>query len=415
MKKLIVSAYAISPQRGSECAVGWEITTRLSKYFDVTVLMCEKTPSNIPYFKEIEDYLKTNGDIKNLQFIPVRMPEASKKYTCLHDKGFWPAYYWGYNCWQKEALRVAKDLHSKNKFDLAYQLNMIGFREPGYLWTLGIPFIWGPTNGFHSIPFSFIWNFKGKEFLVQALKHIANEIQITFSFRAKKAAKKAEIVWCVDETALQKMLNWRANAGLMQETGLMTIHDQLKYYRHYDGVRSLNIVWSGMITTGKALGILIAALIKIKNLNFHLTVIGDGPLSNKLKKQSEPIKDKISWTGWIQKYEAMQEVSKSDILIHTSLKEGTPHSILESLSMGIPVICHDTCGMGVVINEKNGFKIPYKNISTSVEYIVTLLHEIKDNPDILNERFKTIWETTDNLTWDNKVDKIANKMFSLLN
>ena len=79
--KIIISAYAVSPVRGSECAVGWEISTRLGQFFDVTVLTCETTPSNTPQYLEIEEYLKKNGKIGNVNFVPVKMPKQSKKYT----------------------------------------------------------------------------------------------------------------------------------------------------------------------------------------------------------------------------------------------------------------------------------------------------------------------------------------------
>ncbi len=415
MKKILISAYAVSPIRGSECAVGWEITKRLGKYFDVTVLVCENTPSNTQHYKEIQEYIKVNGSIENVHFIPIKMPRTSKKYTLLHDLGFWPAYYWGYKCWQKEAYRIALNLHAQKNFDITYQLNMIGFREPGYLWKLNVPFIWGPTNGFHSIPFRFINYFNGKEFLLQTLKHIANEFQISIAKRAKKAAIKAEIIWCVDEIALKKLIQWQGKAELMQETGLSTIPDHSKSNRYFDGVRCLNLVWSGMITTGKALSILIDALTQVKDLNFHLTVIGDGPLSPTLKKKAGSLKDKITWTGWLQKNEAIKKVNESDLLIHTSLKEGTPHSILEALGMGVPVICHDTCGMGAVIDEMNGFKIPYIDATTSINKIANILLKIIDNPNILNDRYNSIWTTTTDLTWDSKVKKIAIKIDEILN
>ena len=414
MKRILVSAYAVSPIRGSECALGWEISKRLGEYFDVTVLMCEKTPSNVPFYFEIKEYIEKNGNIKNVFYVPVKMPEASKKYTKLHDLGFWPAYYWGYNCWQKAAFIKAKELHAKNPFDGVYQLNMIGFREPGYLWKLNIPYIWGPTNGFHSIPFSFIRGFKGKEFIIQLLKHIANEINIAFARRAKKAARKADIVWCVDETALKKMMQWRAKAELMQETGLNTTPIKLISNRHYDGIRCLNLVWSGMITTGKALNILIEAMINLRHLNIHLTIIGDGPLLNSVKKKSEIISNKITWTGWLSKEEAINLVGKSDLLIHTSLKEGTPHSILEAIGNGVPVVCHETCGMGEVVNDKNGFKIPYEDIPKSVEYLIELLQRLSTNPEILNESFESLWETTNDLTWDFKVQRIAKRINGII-
>lgn len=414
MKKILVSAYAVSPIRGSECAVGWEITTRLAKYFEVTVLMCQETPSGDSYYKEVQEYINKNGAIANIQFIPVSMPYASKKYTKLHDAGFWPAYYWGYNCWQKEAFQIAQNLHLIQKFDIAYQLNMIGFREPGYLWKLDIPFIWGPTNGFHSIPFPFIKTYKGKEFLFQALKHFSNEIQIKFANRPKKAAKKAVLVWCVDQVGFNKLSKWGAHTILMQETGLSVLPNHILNSKTYDSFRPLKLVWSGMITPGKALYILIEALIKVKELKFELTILGEGVLKEQMIQLAKPISEKIIWIGWVTKDNAMQIVSDADLLIHTSLKEGTPHSILEAIGMGIPVICHDTCGMGIVVNDKNGFKIPYVDSQTSINYIANKISEIIAKPEILNEKYNTIWETTSSLTWDNKVLQISDSINSIL-
>jgi glycosyltransferase involved in cell wall biosynthesis len=414
MKRLLVSAYAISPVRGSEHALGWEIAIRLGKYFDVTVIMCEKTPSNYDYLNEIEGYIKKNGEIKNVRFVPVKIPEAANKYFKLHDNGFWPAYYWGYNCWQKAAFSKAQELHRHQKFDAAYSLNMTGFREPGYLWNLDIPFIWGPINGFHSIPFSFLRSFSGKEFVLQSIKHLANEIQITTSSRAKKAARKAALVWGVDEKAVRTLKKWKANAELMQETGLNLFNEDKTVLRNYDGERCLNLVWSGILVSRKALIILIQALIKVIHINYHLTILGTGSLQEQLIKEADPIQDKITWAGKLPKDQAIEMVSQSDLLIHTSLSEGTPHSILEAIGLGVPVVCHDICGMASVVNDKNGFKIPYNDFATSIEYISDLLERIQSNPNILNKKYQTIWETTNELTWNNKVKTIAEKIKYLI-
>ena len=415
MKKILISAYALSPIRGSECAVGWEITKRLGQYFDVTVLMCENTPSRDNYAEEVKRYLDENGSIKNVSYVFVPMPQRSKIYTWLHDNGFWPAYYWGYNCWQKSAYKMAQKLHASQQFDLVYQLNMIGFREPGYLWKLPISFVWGPTNGFHSIPLSFLKSLKGKEYFFQHLKHFFNELQILISNRPKKAAKKAAVVWCVDQAAQKKITNWGGKTDLLQETGLSLINNvAFELNEKFENPKVLKLVWSGMITSGKALGILIDALLMNKDLNFKLTVLGDGPLLEEMKIKAQSINHKIDWKGWLAKDEAIDCVKSSDLLIHTSLKEGTPHSVLEAIAYGIPVVCHDTCGMGVAVNDKNGFKIPYKDFETSTLFVSELLQSIFEKPQILNDKFETIGQTTAMLSWDNKVDYIAHTINEII-
>ena len=43
---------------------------------------------------------------------------------------------------------------------MLHQLNMIGFREPGYLWKLSketdIPFVWGPVDAKDKFPVAYL-------------------------------------------------------------------------------------------------------------------------------------------------------------------------------------------------------------------------------------------------------------------
>lgn len=54
-------------------------------------------------------------------------------------------------------------------FDLIHYVGMIGYREPGYLWKLGLPYIWGPISGTNNAS-------------LQLMKHmpIAGRIKLTF-------------------------------------------------------------------------------------------------------------------------------------------------------------------------------------------------------------------------------------------
>src|SRR5580698_4916395 len=64
-RRVLISAAAFSPARGSEPGIGWNICTRLAGYHDVVVLCC-------PFFgsenhrQEVESYLRTHGDIPGL-------------------------------------------------------------------------------------------------------------------------------------------------------------------------------------------------------------------------------------------------------------------------------------------------------------------------------------------------------------
>ena len=61
---------------------------------------------------------------------------------------------------------------------MLHQLNMIGFREPGYLWKLsqenGVPFVWGPIGGQKQFPTAYLQGAGLKMKVFNRLKNFLN-------------------------------------------------------------------------------------------------------------------------------------------------------------------------------------------------------------------------------------------------
>ena len=47
-------------------------------------------------------------------------------------------------------------LHQQLRFNLVHQATFCGFREPGFLWKLDAPFLWGPIGGTQNYPWRFL-------------------------------------------------------------------------------------------------------------------------------------------------------------------------------------------------------------------------------------------------------------------
>jgi len=406
--RILISAYAVSPIRGSECAVGWQICKRLGQYHDIVVLHVEKTPSGNPYAQEINEWERENKKIPGVTFVSVPMPKYTRFFTLLHDYGFWPAYYWGYKAWQKEAFQKATQLHLDKPFTLTHQLTMIGFREPGYLWQLDIPFVWGPIGGLVQIPKSFIKE-RGYFFrFTQYAKNFINDYQRKHSLRPIKAAQKATKIWVVEREGKKIMEEiWGVSPGLMIETGSTINESQQTTVNKSD--KSLQLVWSGLINFRKYLPILIKAISLIKDLPITLTIVGDGPEKLRCKQLAKELKinNRIVWKGWLSFEEAVACVEKSDLFVLTSIKEGTPHVIIEALSFGVPVLCHDTCGMSTVITEHCGIKIPLIDPNTSVVEFSKAISTLHHNRSLLKKLSAGSLNRASELTWDIKAKEFA--------
>lgn len=97
--------------------------------------------------------------------------------------------------------------------------------------------------------------------------------------------------------------------------------------------------------------------------NSRLVLVGDGPCADRLRTQVQEcaIGDKVIFTGFSDKVQ--QVMQAFDVYLQTSLYEGLSNTILEALSVGLPVVCTDVGGNSDIIeNGKNGFLIAQRDV-----------------------------------------------------
>src|SRR4029079_12213074 len=108
-------------------------------------------------------------------------------------------YYTGYAAWQHAAYRDALALHAHRTFDLVHHLNITGYREPGYLWKLPVPFVWGPVGGAADIPSAYFPLMGWQDRLFYAGRNRMNAIQKRALRRCRGAAMAARHIWAIGE------------------------------------------------------------------------------------------------------------------------------------------------------------------------------------------------------------------------
>ena len=143
-RKILVSAYACEPYKGSEIGVGWHWILEMSKYYELWVV----TRSNNK--GPIESYFKDNTTSNNIHFIYFDLPE----YILKFKKGMKGVRIY-YNLWQIGVNRIIKETMLKNNIEIFHLLTY-----GNALWTISKYgqkkfFIWGPTGGVDAIPKEF--------------------------------------------------------------------------------------------------------------------------------------------------------------------------------------------------------------------------------------------------------------------
>ncbi|WP_296898706.1 glycosyltransferase, partial [uncultured Megamonas sp.] len=128
------------------------------------------------------------------------------------------------------------------------------------------------------------------------------------------------------------------------------------------------------------------ALEFIDNPNIQFIWCGDGELKLELTSSN------IKCTGWIERKELENYLAKADIYLSTSLWEGLSLSVLEAMSIGLPVVLSNCVGNRDLIENKN---LLYQDKQKAVEIITyyvknrnLLIEDGLKSKKIFNRNFK---------------------------
>lgn len=87
--------------------------------------------------------------------------------------------------------------------------------------------------------------------------------------------------------------------------------------------------------------------------DLHLAVVGDGPNRDKLKEVAASTGARVEFLGECPHEQLPQLLNSSRIFVLNSQYEGSPHSLIEALSVGLVSIARESTGSAEVIRDKS--------------------------------------------------------------
>lgn len=349
--KVLVSAYACSPYEGSEAGVGWGWVQAISRYHDLWVLTGQQ------FRGHIEAELRSRPELRDrlrFHYIPRTRHLAAER--------IWPpAYLYTYkHQWQKDAYQAGKQLHEQIGFDIVHQLTYVGFRVPGYLWKLGLPFVWGPIGGLEQTTWSLIPSLGLRGGLHSAARNLFNDWDRRFAQLPKQAFAAADGGIIAATRGIQREIHrfYRKESHVICEIGLPPITQKEPCRRPENA--PLHLLWCGNLNPRKALPFLFSALKMLPpKLDWRLTVIGDGPCSASWQSLARRMgmADRCQWLGQVPRDAVLQHMRHAHAFVVTSVYDLTSTVVVEALANGLPVICPDHCGFRDAITPECGIRV----------------------------------------------------------
>ena len=398
--KVLVSCYACDPAMGSEPGMGGKWILQMARYHDLWVL----TEQN-QFAQALAEYLERHcPELKSAVRI-IGIPHHRFHFAEKLWESFF--YYWTYRSWQLDAYREAQRLFQQIDFDLAHHLNMIGYREPGYLWKLPIPFVWGPIGGHAQIPLRFLGALGTRGAFQYGIRNVLNWLQMRTSRRVKEAMRQATVLLAAtreDQVAIRHIHG--KDAVLLNEQGTNPIAS-ITEREPFDGQRPLRLVWCGIFVARKALPLALRVLqLAARKIPIELHIVGSGACEAAWKSLAERlgVSAFCCWHGMLPHDQALEVIQRSDVMLFTSLQEGTPAVVVEAIQSGIPVICHDKCGFGTVVTETSGIKIPVKNPRLSCESFAEVIIRLALSPVLLQSLSQGALQRAREITWPKQAE-----------
>jgi glycosyltransferase involved in cell wall biosynthesis len=396
--KILLSAYACEPNKGSEPAVGWNWALEVARLgHRVWVLTRANNQSSIESMK------LSSPEKNNLQFLYYDLPRWANWWKKGH-KGVHLYYF----LWQLGAYRYVNKIHKKVAFHIVHHVTFASIRQPSFMGNLGVPFIFGPAGGGERTPWLLRYSYGIKGRINDLIRDIANFMIKVDPFMWKTFYQADRIYVTSDQTMALLPKRFRIKAivrlavGTERPKNLIARRKKLPIRILYVG---RFLYWKGM-----QIGIYSFAKLLESVPDSFLTLVGEGPEKEKWKILAITlgIEKKIDWVPWIEHGELQNIYRQNNIFLFPSLHDSGGQVVLEAMANGLPVVCFDAGGPGKIVNKTCGLKVPVHGIKAEqiIDLIAKALIKIAKDRSLLSRLSSGALGRVKDFTWASTIKEI---------
>jgi glycosyltransferase involved in cell wall biosynthesis len=362
--KILLSAFAFSPNVGSESGVGWRWAIELAHNHEVTVVTDVTRRAAIEAFgQSLPDNLSISYFRPSwLRIFPLNSTTAQLLYTA----------------WQFSLLGFARRLHRERRFDLAMHITYSVFRHPSFLGFLDIPFIFGPLGGGEDSPLALKRSIHGREKIKEIVRAIMNKIALFDPFLWLAYSRATLILTSTEHT--RRALPWpfRHRAVVYPNLGVEPVPNAAPCSRKES--EPMRIIFVGRLLGWKGVHLAIRALAAVRSRGVvaELTILGTGPYGPELRRLavSAGVEQSVRWLGQLPQTDLFRLYQSMHCLLFPSLHDSGGTVVLEAQANGLPVICLDIGGPATLVTSESAVVVR-TNLISEVEVIERLTDAIQ--------------------------------------
>jgi glycosyltransferase involved in cell wall biosynthesis len=370
--KVLMSAYACAPGKGSEPGVGWAVAREMARYHDIWVITRTNNRA------AIEAELARNPQL-GLCFVYWDLPNWARFWKRGRRGGH--LYYY---LWQLRILGIGRALQAEVGFDLIHHVTFVRYWAPSFLCFLDLPLVWGPVGGGESAPRSF-WRGGGWwSVLYESSRQVARWVGEHGPFVRATARRSAVALGTTEETSARLRALGSKKVETFSQVGLLD--DEFEQLGQTRGnsraiIRFLSV---GGLAHWKGCDISLRAFAQANIAGSEYWLIGDGRDRRRLEQLACAlgIAERVLFLGKVPRHEVFSRLCECDVALHPWLHDSGGSASIEALAAGLPLICLDLGGPATQVTTNSGFKIPAHDPDQAARNIAAAMTALAQDDDL---------------------------------
>jgi glycosyltransferase involved in cell wall biosynthesis len=383
--RILLSAAAISPYRGSEPAIGWKVAKALtSKDHEVHVLTFRYHEADLER-AEVEGLIPPNLTIHF-----VGSAHGAFKHPLLDKLQHWRTYF----DYVRHVRKAALELMEHRKFDVIHHVTFATWRTCVPLHSLGVPYVWGPVGGSERLPLALL-NVLSPSAGLFELVRIASGFASRYSDALRKMIRSADAVIASHRETYELLEVLRGNDNGLWELSV-TAFTELESQRFsvegkswWKGDRPLRAFCGGMMEGRKGVALALHAIAQAKSAGIEIeyTIAAHGPEVRHLERlcQELGLGNQVRFIPQMKGDEYSATLRQSDIYLLPSLRDNAPITLMEAMLCGCVPVIADCGGPRSIVANGCGFKTGVSSRNEAITGIRDAFVSIHDQPEVIKQ------------------------------
>ncbi|RMF59465.1 MAG: glycosyltransferase family 1 protein [Calditrichaeota bacterium] len=401
--KVLISAYACEPGKGSEPGVGWNWVLQLAQHHEVWVITRANNRMAI-------EQITGSKPLPNIHWIYFDLPGWARFWK-KGQRGIRLYYY----LWQIGAYFLGKRFHDSIGFDIVHHVTFVTYWMPSFLSLLPVRFVWGPVGGGESTPKAMFEALSWKGKLYEVTRTVVRWLGEHNPF-VRITARRAQLVLATSSETEQRLrLMGCRSIRILSQVALPIEEIEFLSKLQPSSSTPFRLISLGRLLQLKGfhLGLEAFAVFQQKFPDSEYWVIGDGPERNHLESLAKKlgVSNKVKFWGALSREEVFEKLANCHVLVHPSLHESGGWVCVEAMAAGRPVICLALGGTALQVTAETGYCISPHSHKQVVKDMAEAMYTLARNRELRKQMEKAArWRVREHFSWEKK-GELMNRLY----